>query len=131
MSTDLRLAIANRPGTLADACEALSAAGVKVEGVSGDLRPGERWGYVHVLVDDAGRAHTALAERGIDVIGEHHVELVDIPAGDVNLGEFIADYTGPERNMEVFYPTLDGRLAIGTEDMRRAIPGVKTRDARY
>lgn len=131
MSTDLRLAVANRPGTLADACEALTTAGVKVEGISGDLRPGERWGYVHVLVDDADKAHSALAERGIDVIGEHHVELVEIPPGGLNLGEVISGYTGADRNMEVFYPTLDGRLAIGTEDMRRAIPGVKTSEARY
>lgn len=131
MRTDLRLAIANRPGTLASAWEALAAAGVKVEGISGDLRPGEQWGYVHVLVDDADKAHAALRERGIDIIGEHRVELVEIPDGDVNLGEIISGYTGPDRNMEVFYPTLDGRLAIGTEDMRRAIPGVKTRDARY
>lgn len=131
MHTDLRLAIANRPGTLASACEALVAAGVTVEGVSGDLRPGERWGYVHVLVDDADKAHSALKERGIDIIGEHRVELVDIPPGDVNLGEIISGYTGGDRNMEVFYPTLDGRLAIGTEDMRRAMPGVKMNDARY
>lgn len=130
MSTDLRLALANRPGTLASACDALAAAGVKVEGVSGDLRPGERWGYVHVLVDDAEKAHAALDERGIEAIGEHEVELVELPSGDVNLGEVISQFAG-DRNVEVFYPALDGRLAMGTEDMRRARPGVKTIDARY
>lgn len=127
MSTDLRLAIANRPGTLAMACEVLAAAGVNVEGASGDLRPGEKWGYVHVLVDDADKAHAALGEAGIEVIGEHHVDVVEIPAGNVNLGEIVTQYTG-DRNMEVFYPTLDGRLAIGTEDMQAERRGIRMGD---
>ncbi|MDQ3951477.1 MAG: hypothetical protein M3279_00730 [Actinomycetota bacterium] len=131
MSTDLRLAVANRPGTLARSCDVLAKAGVKVEGISGDLRPGEKWGYVHVLVDDADKANAALAEAGIEVIGQHYVELVAVPPGDVNLGEFVTGFTGPDRNMEVFYPTLDGRLAIGTEDMRQHRPGVRMGDARY
>ena len=131
MSTDLRLAVANRPGTLARACDVLSTAGVSVEGISGDLRPGEKWGYVHVLVDDSAKAHEALEGAGIEVIGEHHVELVELPGGNVDLGEVVTRYTGPDRNMEVFYPTLDGRLAIGTEDMRAARPGVRMGDARY
>lgn len=131
MSTDLRLAVANRPGTLARSCDVLLKAGVKVEGISGDLRPGEKWGYVHVLVDDAAKANAALEGAGIEVIGEHHVELVTIPSGEANLGQIVTGFTGPDRNMEVFYPTLDGRLAIGTEDMRRHRPGVRMGDARY
>ncbi|HEX2057975.1 MAG TPA: hypothetical protein VHI71_06360 [Actinomycetota bacterium] len=131
MSTDLRLAVANRPGTLARSCDVLVKAGVKVEGISGDLRPGEKWGYVHVLVDDAAKAKAALAGDGIEVIGEHPVELVEVPPGAENLGEIVTTYTGPDRNMEVFYPTLDGRLAIGTEDMRQDRPGVRMGDARY
>ncbi len=130
MSTDLRLAVANRPGTLARACHVLADAGVAVEGISGDLRPGEKWGYVHVLVDDAAKAHSALDRAGIEVIGEHNVEVVEITSG-ANLGEIVTGYTGPDRNMEVFYPTLDGRLAIGTEDMRAERPGVRMGDARY
>lgn len=130
MSTDLRLAIANRPGTLAKACDVLAEAGVAVEGISGDLRPGEKWGYVHVLVDDSEKANAALAEAGIEVIGEHRVELVEFTQ-DMNLGEIVTSYTGEDRNMEVFYPTLDGRLAIGTEDMRAHRPGVRMGDASY
>lgn len=130
MSTDLRLAVANRPGTLAKACDALATAGVKVEGISGDLRPGEKWGYVHVLVDDAAKAHSALDGVGIEVIGEHQVELVECTPG-MNLGEIVTGYTGSDRNMEVFYPTLDGRLAIATEDMRAERRGVRMGDASY
>lgn len=129
MSTDLRLAVANRPGTLAKACDILADAGVTVEGISGDLRPGEKWGYVHVLVDDSGKAHSALSAAGIEVIGEHPVELIECTPG-MNLGEIVTSHTG-DRNMEVFYPTLDGRLAIGTEDMRPQRPGVRMGDARY
>lgn len=129
MSTDLRLAVANRPGTLARACDVLIEAGVAVEGMSGDLRPGEKWGYVHVLVDDSTKAHEALSSAGIEVIGEHPVEIVDCTPG-ASLSEIVTRYTG-ERNMEVFYPTLDGRLAIGTEDMRPDRPGVRMGDASY
>jgi hypothetical protein len=131
MSTDLRLTLANRPGTLASACDALAAAGVKVEGASGDLRPGERWGYVHLLVDDALKANSALADAGLEVTGEHEVELVEPPPGDVNIAEIVSRFTGVDRNVEVFYPTLDGRLAIGTEDMRKDRPGVKMSEAKY
>lgn len=127
MSTDLRLAVANRPGTLAKACDVLATAGVAVEGIAGDLRPGEKWGYVHVLVDDSAKAHAALDRAGIEVIGEHDVELVEFSPG-ANLGEIVTGYTGSDRNMEVFYPTLDGRLAIATEDMRAERLGVRMGD---
>jgi hypothetical protein len=130
VSTDLRLAVANRPGTLAKACDVLATAGVTVEGIAGDLRPGEKWGYVHVLVDDSAKAHAALDRAGIEVIGEHNVELVEF-SPDANLGEIVTGYTGSDRNMEVFYPTLDGRLAIATEDMRAERRGVRMGDTRY
>ncbi|MDQ3981209.1 MAG: hypothetical protein M3271_00850 [Actinomycetota bacterium] len=131
MSTDLRLTLANRPGTLANACAALAAAGVKVEGACGDIRPGDRWGYVHLLVDDATTANEALGRAGLEVSGEHEVELVDVPPGDVDISAIVSRFTGADRNVEVFYPTLDGRIAISTEDMRKDRLGVKMSDTRY
>ena len=131
MSTDLRLALPNRPGTLAQACAALTTAGVALEGVSGDLRPGDRWGYLHFLVDDAAAAKSALEGVGIEVSAAHDVELCHVDGGADNILDAISRYTKEDRNVEVLYLSHDGRLVIGTEDMRHERPGVNISEAKY
>jgi hypothetical protein len=131
MSTDLRLVLPNRPGTLLRACQALASGGVVLEGVCGDIRPGERWGYLHLLVNDAGAARAALERIGLEVAAEHDVELSSVDGGQDAILAAISRYTDEERNVEVLYMCQDGRLVVGTEDMRKAVPGVKMRDARY
>ncbi len=131
MSTDLRLAVPNRPGMLIQMCEALASAGVKLEGVCGDLRPGERWGYLHLLVDDPVTARSALEGVGAEVAAEHDVEVQPSQGSPEQILDTLRSYTGADRNVEVFYVTLEGNLVVGTEDMRKERPGVKMRDARY
>jgi hypothetical protein len=131
MSTDLRLALPNRPGTLAQACAALTKAGVAIEGVSGDLRPGDRWGYLHFLVDDADAAKAALEAVGVEVSSAHHVETSHVDGGADHILGAISRYTEEDRNVEVLYLTHDGRLVVGTEDMRQERPGVNIQDAKY
>ena len=131
MSTDLRLALPNRPGTLITACDALAAAGVVVQGVSGDLRPGERWGYLHFLVEDGDEGRAALEGAGFEVAAEHDVELCTVGGAHEGILEVLARYKDADRNVEVVYLGLDGRLVVGTEDMRKDRPGVRMRDANY
>ncbi|MDQ3914314.1 MAG: hypothetical protein M3323_03145 [Actinomycetota bacterium] len=130
MSTDLRLALPNRPGTVIAACDALAAAGVAVEGVCGDLRPGERWGYLHFLVDDGDAGRAALERAGLEIAAEHDVEVCGVD-GSSGMLAVLARYRDDDRNVEVFYSTLDGRIVVATEDMRRERPGVKVKDAKY
>lgn len=131
MATDLRVVLPDRPGMLLRACEALDQAGVTLESVCGDLRPGERWGYLHLLVDDAPAARSALEGVGFQVASEHDVELFPIEGADHALTEAVARYTGEGRNVEIVYVSQGNRLVIGTEDMRKDLPGVKMKDARY
>jgi hypothetical protein len=131
MSTDLRIVLPNRPGTLVDACEAIAGAGVGIEGLCGDLRPGETWGYLHVLVEDADKARRALEEAGFEVASEHDVDLVEVEPRVGALVEAFHKYVDEGQNIEVAYLAMNTRVVIGTEAMQRPRPGVKVEDAKY
>jgi hypothetical protein len=131
MPTDLRIVVPNRPGTLASTLEVLATAEVNVQAMCGDIRPGERWGFLHILVDDAATARTALDDAGIEVADEHDVVIHHMENRPGTAFEVIKQYLGEERNIEVIYSNDDGGLIIGTEDMRPLRPGVKMKDARY
>ncbi|MDQ3956771.1 MAG: hypothetical protein M3273_00450 [Actinomycetota bacterium] len=131
MSADLRVTMPNRPGILTKTFESLAAAGVEVQGICGDLRPGERWGYVHLLVDDAAPARKVLSDAGIEVVAEHEVDLVPMSGGAEGVLAATSPYAAEDRNLEVLYVAIDGRLVVGTEDMRKDRLGVKMKDARY
>ena len=62
---DLTISLEDRPGTLADAGEALGKAGINIEGFAG-MAVGGR-GVMHVLVDDAAGARAALEGAGITI----------------------------------------------------------------
>lgn len=68
MPKDLTIILTNRPGTLADAAEALGRAGVNIRGGCGFPAGGE--GIFHVLVDDPSAARAALSEAGLEVRDE-------------------------------------------------------------
>lgn len=132
MPNDLRVVLPNRPGTLAAALQTVADAGVNVAAACGDLRPGERWGYGHVLVDDADAAAAALQAAGFEVAGIHDVDVVDLPADRPGaLAEVIARYTHDGRNLEVFYTADKGRVVVGTEDMQKPRLGVQVKDVKY
>lgn len=59
MPMDLRIVLPNRPGAALQVFGALAAEGINIEGVSGDIRPGERWGYIHILVEDGPRPNAS------------------------------------------------------------------------
>jgi len=69
MATDLTLLVEDRPGTLADVGEALGKAGINIEGVCGT--GGDGRGVIHICVQDAAAARTALEGAGITVHEEN------------------------------------------------------------
>src|SRR5689334_17722137 len=81
MSTDLRVVMDDQPGGLADIGEALGAAGVNIQGLCGVTYQGV--GIIHILVEDAAAARSALEGAGMDVEGETDVIVGDMP-GDVD-----------------------------------------------
>src|SRR5258708_33596466 len=62
MAKDLVVSVEDRPGKLADLGEALGKAGVNIQGVSGIADEGK--GHIHVLVENAKDARTALEKAG-------------------------------------------------------------------
>ena len=114
-----------------EALTALGEAGVNIDSFCGDLRPGERWGFMHLLVEDPGDARAALERAGFELTGEHAVELVGIENRPGALAEAVKRYSDEGRNIEVLYTASSGRVAIGTEDMQKPRYGVRVKDARY
>jgi hypothetical protein len=128
MSTDLRIVLPNRPGALASALDALARQDIAVESACGDLRPGERWGYLHLLVNDGDRARAALERDNIEVVSSHDVEIVEVEAGVGALLEVLRTYLDRGENVEIIYMTSDTRWVVGTESMRKEVPGIRVSD---
>jgi hypothetical protein len=130
MAFDLRIVLPNRPGAAAQLFEALADDGINIEGACGDLRPGERWGYIHVLVDDEGRASEIVEEAGFEVTDRHEVDLIQIENKPGAMAQTIRGLADTQTNIDVLYVAAGDRLVIGTEDRRPKRPGVKLIDVR-
>jgi hypothetical protein len=131
MAIDLRIVLPDRPGAGTAVCEALSEAGVNLEGICGDLRPGEGWGYLHVLVEEAQEAIRAIESTGCQVVDVHDVELVQAANEPGELVRVLSTYRDRGENIEVLYIASENRIVVGTETMRRPRTGVKVDDAQY
>jgi hypothetical protein len=122
MATDLTVGLINRPGTLAQASDALGRAGVNIEGACGFVS-GEQAVY-HVLVEDLERARRSLIDAGFEIQEERQVALTPIenrPGAAAALLRRIAD---AGLNVDLLYMTADGRLVLSGDDvpgMRRAL----------
>ena len=123
MATDLTVILVNRPGTLADAAEALGRAGVNIQGACGFPAGGE--GVMHVLVDDAARARRALEEAGLEVRAERDVVVLDaLPEQPGTLGSALRRIADAGANVDLIYLPEDGRPVLSGEDVeavRRAV----------
>ena len=131
MAVDVRVVLPNRPGTVVEVLESIASAGINVEGFCGDIRPGERWGYIHLLVEDGPAAAAAIEAAGYEVTGEHKVDILQLEDTPGALAEAAARYSREGRNMEVLYVASGSRIVIGTEDMQDERHGVRMKDARY
>lgn len=118
MAKDLTVFLANRPGTLADAGEALGKAGINIDGLGGF--PCEGKGTLHILVEDGNRAKAALEAAGHTV---HEVRDVLVYEIDNKPGEFgricrlIAD---AGVNIDLAYTASQSRIVLGTDDLDKA-----------
>ena len=125
MPKDLTVILTNRPGTLADAAEALARGGVNIEGACGFPAGGE--GVLHVLVDDADRARSGLEQAGLEVRAERDVVVLGpLPQQPGTLGTALRGIADAGANVDLLYLTEDGRVVVSGEDVeaiRRAANG--------
>lgn len=116
MPQDLTVILVNRPGTLADAAEALGRAGVNIEGVCGFPAGGE--GVMHVLVEDADAGRRALEAAGLEVRAEREVVILgQLPQQPGTLGTTLRQIADAGVNVDLLYNTEDGRVVLSGEDV--------------
>ena len=133
MAVDLRIVVANRPGTSLQILDALAAEGISIRGFCGDIRPGERWGFLHILVNDPDyeNARDVVLRTGVEITSEHEVEVLDMDDRPGAVADAVRRYVDAGRNIEVLYMGANSKLVVGPEDMQKPRYGVRTEDARY
>ena len=126
MVKDLAISMEDRPGTLADAGEALGKAGINIEGFAGFAVDGR--GLMHILVDDAAAARAALEGAGIKVEGEADPLVMDIMSKDAAepgaLGAMARRVADAGVNVTVIYIATGNRGVIVTSDNAKAMAAV-------
>jgi hypothetical protein len=116
MATDLSISLPDEPGGLAKAAQALGAAGVNVEGIAG--LGGSGHGHVHLLVEDAGAARTALEGAGVTIEGERDAVVVDVSSEDRpgKLGDLAQSIADAGVNLAACYVASRSRVVFSSDD---------------
>lgn len=123
---DLVVNLENKPGTLAQLGEAVGNAGINIEGVCGIADAAGGAGEVHILVQSAQLARTALDEVGIACGGERDVEVVSIVDQPGELGRHLRKIADAGINVDLVYLATSTRLVVGSSDsdgLRSALHG--------
>jgi hypothetical protein len=119
MPTDLTVVLDDHPGKLADIGEATGKAGINIDGICAVTGDGK--GFIHLLVEDAEKARTALEDAGVDVADERDAVVVDLHDKPGVLGEIARDLAEAGVSVDVAYTIFSGvRLVIVTEDTEKA-----------
>ena len=125
MPRDLTVLLRHRPGTLADAAQALGRAGVNIDGACGFAVGGD--GILHVLVDDADGARRALEDAGLEVRDDREVVVLGGIADEPGaLGEALRTIANQNVNVDLMYMGPDGTIVLSGTDLaglRRATGG--------
>ncbi len=119
MATDLTVYLDDHPGELARLGQVLGDAGVNIEGFSALTAIGGQ-AEVHVLVEDASTAFTALAAVGIEVVFEQEVAVVDVEDRPGVLGECSSKIGDAGVNITLAYLATGTRLVFAADDLAKA-----------
>lgn len=111
MTTDLTIGLANRPGSLAAACEALGHAGVNIEAACGVVVAEHP--ELHVLITDAERATRTLIDAGFEILKQRHVVAVAVDNRPGAAADLLRRVTEAGVSIDLIYTTLDGRVVLG------------------
>jgi len=121
VATDLGVTLEDRPGEFARVAEALGNAGVNIEGLCGLAAGGT--GYVHVLVEDAAGARTALEGAGLRVDAEAEALVMDVAANTERpgtAGAMARKVADAGVNIVVVYTATHDRAVLVTSDNAKA-----------
>jgi hypothetical protein len=118
MATDFEIVLEDRPGELARVGEALGNAGVNIEGIAGFGFEGR--GIIHLLVEDAAAARSALGSAGVSVNRESEAMVTELPAGAASrpgeMGRMARAVADAGVNFEAIYLATGNRAVAVTSD---------------
>ena len=115
---DLTIALDNRPGALAEMGEALSRAGVSVEGGGAWVVNGV--GVGHFLFEDGAAARRALEAAGIRVLAERDVLVQRLKQDEPGqLGKLSRRMAEAGVNIEVLYSDHNHQLILVVDDLAK------------
>lgn len=114
---DLVVNLENKPGTLAELGAALGNAGINIDGVCGMAGADGSAGEVHILVQSAQMARTALEEVGIACGDEREVEVVSIVDQPGEMGRHLRKIADSGVNVDLVYLATSTRLVVGSSDI--------------
>jgi hypothetical protein len=115
---DLAIALADRPGALAEMGEALGRAGVSIEGGGAFVVSGR--GVAHFLFEDGAAAQAALAAAGIQVLAEREVLVQRLNQAEPGqLGKLARQMADAGVNIEILYSDHAHQLILVVDDIER------------
>jgi hypothetical protein len=118
LATDFEIVLEDRPGELARVGEALGNAGVNIEGIAGFGFEGR--GIIHLVVEDAAAARSALGSAGVSVNRESEAMVTELPAGAASrpgeMGRMARAVADAGVNFEAIYLATGNRAVAVTSD---------------
>ena len=114
MAWNVEVVLPNRPGALATLGEALGAAGININGISGASGP--EGGWMHLLVGDAAAAQRALEAAGVEVLDSSEVVIASFNDQPGELGTMARRIADTGTNIGLVYITCDGRIVFSTDN---------------
>ena len=116
---DLAIALADRPGALAEMGEALGRSGVSIEGGGAFVTSGA--GLAHFLVADGDAARAALEAADIRVLAVRDVVSVRLNQTEPGqLGKISRRMAEADVNIEVLYSDHDHQLILVVDELAKA-----------
>ncbi|HEX2425331.1 MAG TPA: ACT domain-containing protein [Actinomycetota bacterium] len=123
MATDFEIVLEDHPGELARVGEALGGAGVNIEGIAGFGFEGR--GIIHLLVEDAAAARSALESAGLSVNRESEAMVMELPAGAAGrpgeIGRMARAVADAGINFEAMYLATGNRAVAVTSDNEKTL----------
>lgn len=118
MATDITISLEHRPGTLADAAEALGRANINIEGICGQTVSGR--GVMHLLVEDPDGAQTALEAAGVKIQSQEEMLVIGVEDKPGVLGKITRALADASINIHTAYLASATRLVLGVDNLEKA-----------
>ena len=127
MTTELQIALEDRPGALAALAEALGEAGVNLDSLSGGGTGGGTaggGGSARIIVTDAARARKAIEAAGLTVTTQREVLIVELDDKPGELAKLARKLADAHINLDAAYLLGQGHgkkeIVLGVPDVEKA-----------